>query len=88
MTFGPRHHHGADLIGNPLQSAVMAGKDAGVPVTCAGCGETVLQKTMIPILGQGGVGITYLCPPCARKLVDAAPKDVARSEGEAEEPGT
>ena len=88
VTFGPSPHHGADLIGNPLQSAVMAGKDAGVPVTCAGCGETVLQKTMIPILGEGGKGISYLCPPCARKLVDAAPKDVARMEGEAGEPGT
>ena len=66
----------------------MAGKDAGVPVTCPGCGETVLQKTMIPILGEGGSGITYLCPPCARKLVDTAPNDVARTEGEAEEPGT
>ena len=66
----------------------MAGKDAGVPVTCPGCGETVLQKTMIPILGEGGKGISYLCPPCARKLVDTAAEDVARSEGEAEEPGT
>jgi hypothetical protein len=66
----------------------MAGKDAGVPVTCPGCGETVLQKTMIPILGEGGTGISYLCPPCARKLVDTAPKDVAGTEGEAEEPGT
>ena len=48
----------------------------------------MLQKTMIPILGEGGTGISYLCPPCARKLVDTAPKDVAGTEGEAEEPGT
>jgi hypothetical protein len=43
---------------------------------------------MIPILGDGGTGISYLCPPCARKLVDTAAEDVARTEGEAEEPGT
>ena len=66
----------------------MAGKDAGVLVTCPQCGETVLQKTMIPILGEGGHGIAYLCPPCARTLVDTAPKDVARPDGEAEEPAT
>jgi hypothetical protein len=66
----------------------MAGEDAGVPVTCPGCGETVLQKTMILILGEGGNGITYLCPPCAHKLVDTAPKDVARTDEEGEEPAT
>ena len=66
----------------------MAGKDAGVPVACPGCGETVLQKTMIPILGEGGNGIAYLCPSCARKLVDPAPKDVARTEEDAEGPAT
>ena len=66
----------------------MAGNDAGVPVTCPGCGESVLQKTMIPILGQGGKGITYLCPPCARNLVDTAPKAVAGTEEDAEQPGS
>ena len=66
----------------------MAGEDAGVPVTCPGCGETVLQKTMIPILGQGGKGIAYLCPLCARKLVDAAPRDVAGTGEDAEDPGS
>jgi hypothetical protein len=48
----------------------------------------VLQKIMIPILGEGGKGITYLCPPCARRLVDTAPEDVARTEEEAEGPAT
>jgi hypothetical protein len=43
---------------------------------------------MIPILGEGGQGISYLCPPCARKFVDPVPKDVARPEEEAEEPAT
>jgi hypothetical protein len=66
----------------------MADRDAGVPVACPGCGESVLQKTMIPILGEGGKGISYLCPPCARRLVDTAPEDVAGTEEEAEEPGT
>ena len=66
VTFGPSPHGGWDLIGSPY-SRPMAGNDAGVPVTCPACGETVLQKTMIPILGQGGQGIAYLCPPCARR---------------------
>ena len=55
-------------------------KDAGVPVTCPGCGETVLQKAMIPTLGDDGTGIRYLCVMCARKLVDTAPKNVAQTE--------
>jgi hypothetical protein len=28
----------------------MAGVDAGVLVTCNGCGTTVLQKSMVPVL--------------------------------------
>jgi hypothetical protein len=28
----------------------MAGVDAGVLVTCNGCGNTVLQKAMVPVL--------------------------------------
>jgi hypothetical protein len=48
----------------------------------------VLQKTMIPILGEGGKGITYLCPPCARRLVDTAPEDVAGTGEDAEGPAT
>jgi DNA-directed RNA polymerase subunit RPC12/RpoP len=55
----------------------MAGVDAGERVPCPSCGETVLQKAMIPILGEGGTGMAYLCVDCARKLivqvVDAEP---------------
>ncbi len=53
-----------------------------------GGGEKVLQKTLIPILGEGGNGISYLCPSCALKFVDPAPKDVARREEEAVGPAT
>jgi DNA-directed RNA polymerase subunit RPC12/RpoP len=60
-----------------------ATKDAGVPVTCPGCGETVLQKAMIPILGDGGTGIRYVCVACARKLVDPDLNDAAQTEASA-----
>jgi hypothetical protein len=45
----------------------MAGtaKDAGAEVACPSCGRTVLQKQMIPVLGEGG-GVAYLCVDCAR----------------------
>jgi DNA-directed RNA polymerase subunit RPC12/RpoP len=57
-----------------------ASHDAGVRVICPGCGQEVLQKAMIPMLGEDGQGIRYLCTACARKLV-VAPGDPA---GEAE----
>ena len=64
----------------------MAGVDAGVLVTCSGCGNTVLQKAMVPVLvapvdtngaeaapaGAGTMG--YLCIPCARLRI-AIPAD-------------
>jgi predicted RNA-binding Zn-ribbon protein involved in translation (DUF1610 family) len=49
--------------------------DAGVEVVCPGCGETVLQKAMIPLLGTDGHGVRYLCPPCARALMPAPPPE-------------
>lgn len=51
----------------------MATHDAGVRVTCPGCGQEVLQKAMIPLLGEDGQGIRYLCTACARKLVVTLP---------------
>jgi predicted RNA-binding Zn-ribbon protein involved in translation (DUF1610 family) len=57
----------------------MATADAGVQVPCPHCGTTVLQKAMIPLLGDNGAGIRYLCPTCARQLVDAA--QTARRDG-------
>lgn len=42
--------------------------EAGVEVTCPGCGQLVMQHSMIPLVGDGGQGIRYLCPTCARKL--------------------
>jgi len=45
------------------------GPETGVIVTCAGCGESVFQKAMIPILGDDGA-MTYRCAPCARKLIE------------------
>jgi transposase-like protein len=48
----------------------MASADAGIQVACPRCGATGLQKAMIPVLGEDGAGIGYLCQPCARQLVD------------------
>lgn len=42
-------------------------KDAGEETACPSCGTTVLQKKMIPVLGEGGRP-TYLCVECARSL--------------------
>ena len=45
-------------------------KDAGEEVACPSCGTQVLQKKMIPVLGEGeGAGPSYLCTDCARALV-------------------
>ncbi len=43
--------------------------DAGVLVTCPTCGQTVMQKAMIPMVGPGGQGVRYTCIECARKQV-------------------
>lgn len=46
------------------------------------CGQTVLQKAMIPVLAGEGPGIGYLCVPCARQLVATTvpgPTTVARA---------
>jgi DNA-directed RNA polymerase subunit RPC12/RpoP len=47
----------------------MAAHDAGVEVACPGCGQIVLQKAMIPMVGEGGNGVRYLCIACARALI-------------------
>jgi hypothetical protein len=60
-------------------------KDAGAPVDCPQCGNTVRQKTMIPILGEDGKGVRYVCVACARQYVDTAPKDVPQTEESSEE---
>jgi DNA-directed RNA polymerase subunit RPC12/RpoP len=62
----------------------MAGSDAGEQVQCPGCGLTVLQKAMIPVLGDGG-GVQYLCVACARLLVVKASEDGRGSAEEASE---
>ena len=49
----------------------MAG-EVGVQVTCPSCGETVFQHSMIPVLGDDGSGVRYLCQACARKLIDTS----------------
>lgn len=49
----------------------MASADAGVQVACPRCGATGLQKAMIPVLADGG-GVGYLCPACARQLIDVS----------------
>ena len=54
----------------------MAGNvpDAGEHVPCPSCGQTVLQKAMIPVLQDGSK--TYVCVECARRMIVApAPAD-------------
>ena len=69
----------------------MATHEAGVQVVCPGCGQTVLQKAMIPILGDNGQGIRYLCAACARSLIAPGPaaangSDAVAPAGEAPGP--
>jgi hypothetical protein len=44
----------------------------GVEIPCPECGVTGFQHSMIPVLGEGGTGIRYVCRECARKLIDTA----------------
>lgn len=44
-----------------------SGPERGVEVQCPSCGQTVLQKTMIPVLVDGAKG--YLCRDCARQHI-------------------
>ena len=66
----------------------MAGVDAGVLVTCRGCGSTVLQKAMVPVLvsptangaaTNGAVPMGYLCIPCARLQIAIPTEEPAAS---------
>ncbi len=43
-------------------------EQVGVIVACPACGTDVMQKTMIPLGVTDGI-ISYVCVPCARKLV-------------------
>ena len=47
----------------------MAAHDVGVEAVCPLCKRTVLQKSMIPILAEGGPGFGYVCVSCARTMV-------------------
>ncbi len=60
----------------------MAAHDAGVEVACPRCGQIVLQKAMIPIVGEGGNGVRYLCVACARAVIlpPTVPDGVADSD--------
>jgi len=61
----------------------MAGLDAGERVACGSCGLMVLQKAMIPILGDGGSGMAYLCVACAREhIVKVAEADPGSPEAD------
>lgn len=55
----------------------MAGPEVGVQVQCPSCGETVFQHGMIPVLAEDGKGVTYVCPACARKLIDTSQTEAA-----------
>ena len=43
-------------------------EQAGEVVACPVCGEKVLLKSTIPILGSDGKGIAYACKDCARLM--------------------
>ena len=43
-------------------------EQAGEVVACPVCGEKVLLKATIPILGDDGKGIAYACRDCARLM--------------------
>lgn len=80
-----------------VQSALMAGVDAGVLVTCSGCGNTVLQKAMVPVLvtadpgtdpakapegaAAGGGTMGYLCIACARLRIAIPAEEAAPVDG-------
>jgi hypothetical protein len=70
----------------------VAGSDAGVAVTCTGCGNQVLQKAMIPIANvtDGVTRVTYLCAACARRQVDVKPDryETLAAEPAEEDPAT
>jgi DNA-directed RNA polymerase subunit RPC12/RpoP len=59
----------------------MAGVEAGEWVTCPSCGDRVLGKSMIPVLGPGGSGVSYLCVTCARAAI-VRPDGSARAEAD------
>jgi DNA-directed RNA polymerase subunit RPC12/RpoP len=75
----------------------MAGVDAGVLVTCRGCGNTVLQKAMVPVLvtsgaaadpatapdgaAAGGGTMGYLCVDCARLRIAIPAEEAGPANG-------
>ena len=54
-------------------------EEAGEVVACLRCGREVKQKSMIPVLGEDGTGLVYICVECARALItpDESPAEVA-----------
>jgi DNA-directed RNA polymerase subunit RPC12/RpoP len=66
----------------------MAGIDAGEQVPCPSCGQTVMQKAMIPILGEGGSGMGYVCVTCARALIGEVTDAADSDDGAEAEPAT
>jgi len=55
--------------GGMAEAAHVAGEAAKCPV----CGREVLQKTMIPVLAEGGPpGHAYVCVECARARIDTS----------------
>jgi len=44
--------------------------EAGEQVPCPSCGQTVMQKAMIPI--QKDDQKSYVCVECARRLIEPA----------------
>jgi DNA-directed RNA polymerase subunit RPC12/RpoP len=55
-----------------LQGMAAPVEQVGVIIACDGCGQEVLQKTMIPMSVLDKV-ITYRCVTCARKQITTSP---------------
>jgi RNase P subunit RPR2 len=60
--------------------------DVGVVVSCPGCGQEVMQKSMIPVLQAGER--RYLCKECARALIPGADHEPPPPDPEPAVPGT
>lgn len=57
------------MAGGPVEQA-------GALVACPRCGTEVMMKATIPVLAADGVGLDFVCVPCARSLVvQSAPGD-------------
>ena len=58
---------------------------SGAMVACPGCGNEVMQKSMIPV-GVVDQQVHYLCVACSRLLLKTDVKTEAETEAESKPP--